>query len=483
MKKIILMIWLFIASFWLNSCYAQTNNTWTYQMSESLKMKLDTILDRFFHKVDRKIKTIEKKIQFYERLNKKIEKIKTRKAGKKLIIAVLNYFEKRVNEQISKLKEINNSVCTMEYAPVCAIVKENTIRCITAPCPDNGVYKTFSNACMAKKAWYKIAYKWECKKQKNNTENTISPEQYQKILWIGIDVNWVNFKKEVKAYTNKWSNDFKAKWFDNVRIRFWEGVDLNHLKKVVDNSLKAWLIPVVAFAANDFKYNPDEAHLEKAVEIWKKVSETLKDEDYKVSFDLVIEPWKNLKKSPQMLYKFYEKVVPIIRNSWWKNKNRIIFLAPNHLANPEYLKDLTPTFKKLNDKYLMAEFHFLAAWPFRKTNSTWKRLTWNGTWTIEERQKIEDRVNIAYNWQNQNWIKIWFWAWMPWNYNHTNDGWNNNYSIEEQISFAKYFESVLKKYNIPNNINADQKFYDIEKNDWRTDRLKVIETIIKTWKK
>jgi len=293
----------------------------------------------------------------------------------------------------------------------------------------------------------------------------------------------VNFKKEVNAYTSKWPDNFKEKWFDNVRIRFAKDLDLSHLKRVVDDSLKAGLVPVVAFGANDFKFNPDEDHLQKAVDIWKNVAETLKDESYKVSFDLIIEPWKNLKNHNDMLYKFYEKVVPIIRNTWWNNKNRIIFLAPNHLANPEYLQDLILIFKKLNDKNLMAEFHFLAAWPFRKTNSTWKRITWNWNWSVEEKQKIEDRIKIAYDWQQKNNIKIWFWAWMPWNYNHTDDWGDNNYSIEEQVIFASYFESVLKKYNIPNDINADQKFYDIEKNTWRTDRVKVVDSIINTWRK
>ncbi len=307
----------------------------------------------------------------------------------------------------------------------------------------------------------------------------ISPENYQKILWFWIDVNWANYQKEIEKYTDKWPKDFKKKWFQNVRIRFSENVKLGYLKNIVDDSLKVWLVPVVAFWANDFKYNPDERYLEQAIEIWKKVAETLKNESYKVSFDLIIEPWKNLKKHNDMLYKFYETIIPIIRNTWWNNKNRIIFLAPNHLANPEFLQDLNGVFQKLNDKYLMAEFHFAAAGPFRETNSTNKRITWNGTWTIEEKQKIENRIKIAYDWQQNTWIKIWFGAWMPGNYNHTYDWWNNNYSSEEQIAFSTYFEKVLKKYKIPNDINADQKFYDIEKNNWISERLAILDNLIK----
>ena len=71
---------------------------------------------------------------------------------------------------------------------------------------------------------------------------------------------------------------------------------------------------------------------------------------------------------------------------------------------------------------------------------------------------------------------------MPGSYNHTYDSWNNYYSISEQIAFAKYFEWLLRKYDIPNDINADTQFYDIEKNTWRKDRFEVLRTIIKTWK-
>ncbi len=528
MKKIILIVGIIITSFGLNLSYAQNNNIWNYQITNSLKQKIDSVLNKFYLKLEKKY-NLENRTKKLININKKIDKI-IPTIHKTTIINALKYLEYKISQKIFiyKIKyywklDKKNIFCTMEYAPVCAIVKENSIRCIKAPCPNNWIYKTFSNTCMAHKAWYKIAYSWECKiktseivwwdrdkhwciwsawyswcasKNKcirpweekcsiNNTWNQeiITPTNYQKILWLWIDVNWSLFPKEIKNYTSKWPQDFKAKWFDNVRIRFNSKVNVSQLKKVVDDSLKVWLVPVVAFDAADFKNNPDEQHLKQTLEIWKEVANSLKNESYKVSFDLMIEPWKNLKKSPEMLYKYYETIVPMIRNILWNNKNRIIFLAPNHLANPEYLQDLTSTFQKLNDKYLMAEFHFLAAGPFRKTNSTWKRLTWNGTWTTEEREKIENKLKIAVNWQKQTWIKIWFGAWMPWNYNHTNDGWNNNYSIPEQVSFSTYFESLLKKYQIPNDINADQQFYDSEKNIWRMDRLKVIDSIINTWKK
>jgi len=475
-----MMILLFSFAMFSNS-YAVWVST-NYTISNSLKSKLDNILDKFFNKIDKRFKNNIQEILFFKKVNRKIDILKYRKRNKKVIVAILDYIKQRINEKITQLRETEQWFCTMEYSPVCAIVKENTIRCITSPCPSNAEYKTFSNACVAQKQGFKIAYKWECKNIPV-INNAINPADYQKMLKLWFDANWMTFDWEIKNYNSDLPKIWKQAWFSHVRIRFNENVDIDLLKKQVEDSLKVGLIPVIAFWVKDFKNNPDEEHLQKAVEIWKNVAEKFKDEDYKLSFDLIIEPWKNIKKHTDMLYKFYEQVIPTIRNTWWKNKYRNIFLAPNHLANPEYLDALTKVFDKFkDDKYLMAEFHFMAAGPFKNTNSTWKRMTWNGTWTTQERQKIINRLKIALDWQEKTWRKIWFGAWMPWNYNHTNDGWNNNYTIPEQVAFSKFMEETMCKMWIPNAINADQQFYDMRTWKWNQKRLPVIRTLVNSCK-
>lgn len=52
-------------------------------------------------------------------------------------------------------EELDAVICTMEYAPVCAIVQ---IQCITTPCYP--ILQTFSNSCMAQDN--EIIYNWEC---------------------------------------------------------------------------------------------------------------------------------------------------------------------------------------------------------------------------------------------------------------------------------------------------------------------------------
>jgi len=73
-----------------------------------------------------------------------------------------------VKKHMESSKEpIENKVCTMEYAPVCAEVQ---VQCIKAPCYP--VQQTFSNSCMA---WDNpVLYTWQC----NNFVDIMSYKKY-----------------------------------------------------------------------------------------------------------------------------------------------------------------------------------------------------------------------------------------------------------------------------------------------------------------
>ena len=58
-----------------------------------------------------------------------------------------------------KLVNKGDGVCTQEYAPVCALVREDCVR--AAPCPE--VRRTFPNACMAQLAGARIVSKGPCR--------------------------------------------------------------------------------------------------------------------------------------------------------------------------------------------------------------------------------------------------------------------------------------------------------------------------------
>ena len=75
-------------------------------------------------------------------------------------------------------------------------------------------------------------------------KNWISPSEYQKMLGVGIDVDWAVFNKISQYYNNKVPQDFKKRGFSHIRIRVNEKTDLDFLEKVIDDSLEAGLIPI-----------------------------------------------------------------------------------------------------------------------------------------------------------------------------------------------------------------------------------------------
>ena len=117
----------------------------------------------------------------------------------------------------------------------------------------------------------------------------------------------------------------------------------------------------------------------------------------------------------------------------------------------------------------MAEWHFYASGP-SKTND---RKLWT-TGTAYEQEKITEKINLALEWQKSTGIPTWVGAWMAGNYNDGND-----YSIEEQVDFARLMTEALTGANIPFAVNSDTKFYDRETNQWIEEMQPVFDIIFK----
>ncbi len=298
-----------------------------------------------------------------------------------------------------------------------------------------------------------------------------SPFTYQKILHTGIDVNWAMFAKEIEAYNKKEPQDFKAIGFNHIRIRFKDPDSvsisneayIDHLDRIVKDVLDAGMIPILAFDAQEFKEDPSDENFAKALFVWRKIARRFADASPLLSFDLIIEPAKAIKKMPDRLNDFYERAVSIIRRT---NPKRIIFIAPPKIAHPDSLDQLYIPSKA--NGYLMAETHFYAAGP-SKTNP--KKLWTTGT--KEEKEIFLAYVHDAIAWQRTHHIPVWIGAIMPGNYNHGDD-----YTIDEQKNFANFIACTFKRYNLPFAINADQKFYDFEEKRWRDDRKEVLQAIL-----
>ena len=295
--------------------------------------------------------------------------------------------------------------------------------------------------------------------------------QYQKMLGVGIDVDWANQPKEIQNYTSKIPKDFKEKGFDTVRIRvdfyqcrknkynpkieiirkrsYSDEEYLNIIKKVVQDSLKNRLNVVLSYGACKYKNNPSKENEIILLKHWKLLAETFKGYPQTLSYDLIIEPGQKLNRKYDLLNHFYKQAYQELRKI---EKTRIIMWAPSRRSNPRFL---SKTWYPTNDDFIMAEWHMYAAGP----KNDYKRV-------------VPLKTKIAYKWSEKNHIPTWVGAWMPGNYNH-----GNTYSINEQIKFSKYMIENLKKYHIPFAINADKQFYNIEDKKFEY-RLEVLDSIL-----
>ena len=317
----------------------------------------------------------------------------------------------------------------------------------------------------------------------------ILPSNYQKMLKSGIDVDWC--KTDQGRFYAKKSHEnginvakiFKQRGFSHVRIRIKNSVLddtslLHEIKNMIDDSIEADIIPIIAYQAADFKDNPtDEQTLNDVIAWWTKVAKEFKNYPYTLAYDLVIETTGAVKKHNDRLNLLYDKTTKEIRKI---DPNRIIIIAPNKISNPYELDNLivpTPT------TYMMIEWHFYAAGP-KKTNP---KKQWT-TGTDDEKKLILDKINYAYNYSKENNISIWVGAWMANNYNDINkdktflDGApaGGEYSIKEQIIFASFMAKSLQSKNIPYAINSDTKYFDRENNKWYKSVSEVLDIII--WK-
>lgn len=302
------------------------------------------------------------------------------------------------------------------------------------------------------------------------SNSPIDPWDYVDTLGKGLDVDWSKTDKGRNHFNNKSVEDFKDNGINHVRIRIRDDVSEelfveldNQIQQCINNNI----IPIIAYQADELKNSPTDKNLDKVVDWWKKVAEHYKSYSYLLSFDLIIEVTDKLNKEPDRLNEIYEELVSAIRVS---NPKRILMISPRVRSNPEYLKELKiPTD---SNGYLMAEWHFYAAGP-SKTNK-------EKLWTIgteDEKKLITDKINYALQWQKSTDIPTWVGAWMPGDYN---DG--NAYSIDEQVTFAKFMTKSLDDAKIPFSVNSDTKFYDRENNTWIEEMKPVFNAIFQSKK-
>jgi len=303
----------------------------------------------------------------------------------------------------------------------------------------------------------------------------LTAHEYAGMLGVGVDVDWLSFRHVEAAYFHWRSLGvcipclFKKRGFDTVRIRVSFDVTRNQtllmlLKEVVDDSLRAGLNPVIAYGAPELREHPlDPAAQRHFVEWWIRVAEALKDEPYRVAYDLLIESSGPIKDHPEVLNKVYQEVIEAVRRI---DPYRIIMVTPARVSSPFMLHDLNIT----NDGYLIAEWHIYAGGPCRKKKGI---IRFNAT-------LIEKAVEAASEWSRKTGIPTWVGAWRP----VCPDPHRRGYILgtaANYTEFAEYMCMELKKHRIPFALNADEWFFNIISLTWRSDTGPILDAIMRCW--
>ena len=295
----------------------------------------------------------------------------------------------------------------------------------------------------------------------------VSPTDYVARMGVGIDANWATFKKEIAAYDSRVPRDFAKMGFTHVRIRAGSELTpayLDHLERVVKDSLAAGLVPVLAYGGGGLNADASEENVAAAVDWWRVVAERFAGYPEALSFDLFIEPAKAINERPDLLLDYYRRALAVIRP---QHPGRIVFLAPRRTAKPDYLPELEPLFAA--DEHLAAESHFYASGPSKRRDAR----KWTSG-TPAERAQVQRYISALVAWREKTGVPVWQGAWMPGNYNK-----GNEFSVPEQVAFATFMACSLRAAQIPYAVNADQKFYDNQKKSWLPEMLPVVEAFIR----
>ena len=256
---------------------------------------------------------------------------------------------------------------------------------------------------------------------------------------------------------------FRDVGFRNVRIRVGVDVVSNHsaliqLGIVVNDTLKAGLIPVITYTARDLRDYPENPRVQQQfLQWWLTVAEYFRNYPYNLSYDLLVESSGEIKNHPEILNKLYNELITEIRSI---DPYRIIIVTPPWRSSPLHLDELNIT----NDGYIMAEWHIYAGGP--------KGCSFNMTY-------IEQSVQAALQWSRKTGVPTWMGAWRPNDYPKPS-GKNPKplcpLNLEE--NFTKTMVSYLTEANIPYDINSDTKFFNIENLTWYNTQRKILQIII-----
>ena len=304
--------------------------------------------------------------------------------------------------------------------------------------------------------------------------------QYVKLLGVGINVDWLTFRK-VHHYYFMWRGKgvnvaevFRAKGFNNVRIRISGDVLSNktiikEIEEVVNDCLSAGLIPVITYTADEVRDDPESPWAQKHfIEWWVTVARALKDEPYTLSYDLIIESSHEIRNYPQILNKLYGETIKAIREI---DKYRILILTSPNSSSPFNLNQLQIP---RGDKYLIAEWHIYAGGPCPKKGGL---QPYNKTLIVEA-------IKTAIGWSEKTGVPTWVGAWRPNCYpKHLIARWpdgapKGTLTLNEALNFTKFMAGELRSNGISYDINADELFLNYSTLKWYSSQEQLLQAAL-----
>jgi len=307
----------------------------------------------------------------------------------------------------------------------------------------------------------------------NNTppggNKAITAIEYQRMLNVGINVDWMTFSRVSHRYF-QWRSKgvsvpeyFREEGFSNVRIRMGKDVLTNktallQLAEIVNDTLKAGLIPIITYTAPELRESPtSKAAQEHFAEWWKTVAEYFRGYPYTLSYDLLIESSGPIKNHPEVLNAVYRQTIREIRGI---DPYRLVFVTPPYTSSPFYLNELNVT----NDGYTLAEWHIYASGP--------KGCSYNESY-------IEEALSAALSWSKKTAIPTWLGAWRPNSYHKGGKrGEEASCPMELELNFTKVMVSALSKAGIPYDVNSDVHFFNITCLKWYGNQEEALELIL-----
>jgi len=298
--------------------------------------------------------------------------------------------------------------------------------------------------------------------------------RYVKIMGVGVNVDWLSFGWVERQYFY-WRQHgvsipklFKERGFDNVRIRVCGDVVSNAtllemLKEVVNDCLKAGIVPIISYCANELREHPtDPSALHHFVEWWVTVAKAFKGYPYTLSYDLIIETSGPIKSYPEVLNKAYTEVIKAIRSI---DRYRIIIVTPANVSKPWALKYLRIPI----DQYIIAEWHVFAGGPCHRNRFVGMEVC---------RSVIQQAVNAALNWSKRTGVPTWVGAWRPNCYPKKGKGRGPILPEDVAIEFSKLMVSELCSRGIPYDVNADTKFFDYYNLSWYPSQRELLNVVL-----